>query len=104
MGAALAAVDGDPAADWTRLADGYTTNEIATELGTSPSSISARLLELQAELERLELGLDVKLPGVPATRYLAWTHDAAPLALVSQPVTVERSLQVIGGRSLQRRT
>lgn len=55
MGAALAAVDGDPAADWTRLADGYTTNEIATELGTSPSSISARLLELQAELERLEL-------------------------------------------------
>jgi hypothetical protein len=42
----------------------------------------------------------VKLPRVPATRYLAWTHGAALLCLVSQLIRVERSRLVICGRSL----
>lgn len=37
----------------TRICDGYTPSEIAAELGTSTSSVSAMLGELRAELERL---------------------------------------------------
>jgi DNA-binding CsgD family transcriptional regulator len=37
----------------TRLAEGYTPNEIARELQTSSSSILRLIAELQAELKRL---------------------------------------------------
>jgi DNA-binding NarL/FixJ family response regulator len=36
----------------TRLAEGYTPREIAAELGTSTSSVSAMLRELREELGR----------------------------------------------------
>jgi Mn-dependent DtxR family transcriptional regulator len=37
----------------TSMCESYPRNEIASELQTSPSSVSDRLRELRAELERL---------------------------------------------------
>jgi hypothetical protein len=42
----------------------------------------------------------VKLRVLASTHYLAWTHSAARLSLVSQLVRVERSRLVICGQSL----